>query len=132
MKQLFILLLVISFIGCSKEDISNDQKVLETINGITQFESNVKTGVSLVFFHAVWCSKCAEQRPAVEALTKDAQLNAVFFGQVDYEKNSDIRTKYGVAGFPTILIFKDGVVKHDLSGKGHTQEELTNLLKALL
>ncbi len=132
MKNILIILLALSFIGCAKEDISNDQKVLETINGINQFESSIKAGVSLVFFHAVWCSKCAEQRPAVEALTKDAQLNSVFFGQVDYEKNSDVRTKYGVAGFPTILIFKDGVIKHELSGKGHSQAELTNLLKALL
>jgi hypothetical protein len=30
-----------------------------------QFDQEVKAGVSLVFYHASWCTRCAAQRPAV-------------------------------------------------------------------
>ncbi len=129
LPALFIVLLLVS---CKKEDISGDTGVLSTITSLSTFETNIKSGVSLMFFHATWCPKCAAQRPAVEALTKDETLKTVKFGQVDYEKVSDVVDKYDVFGFPTILIFKDNVLKHEINGQGHSQEELTAILKALL
>lgn len=119
-------------ISCKKEDISGDTKVLKTVTSLSEFESEISSGVTLVFYHAVWCTKCAAQRPAVEALTKDDSVKAAAFLQVDYEKVKEVVSKYGVQGFPTIHIYKDNQLKHDLSGQGHTQAELTDLVKALL
>lgn len=119
-------------ISCKKEDISGDTKVLKTVTSLSEFESEISSGVTLVFYHAVWCTKCAAQRPAVEALTKDDSVKAAAFLQVDYEKVKEVVSKYGVQGFPTIHIYKDNQLKHDLSGQGHTQAELTDLVRALL
>ena len=85
-----------------------------------------------MFFHATWWPKCAAQRPAVEGLTKDSALSAVKVGQVDFEKVKEVVSKYNVLGFPTILIYKNNELKHEITGQGHNQEKLTNLIKALL
>lgn len=119
-------------ISCKKEDISGDTGVLTTVTSLTAYESQIKTGVSLMFFHATWCPKCAAQRPAVEGLTKDNALSAVKVGQVDFEKVKEVVSKYDVLGFPTILIYKNNELKHEITGQGHSQEKLANLLKALL
>ena len=131
-RVLLTLLVLASIISCKKEDISGDSGVLTTITSLAAYETEIKSGVSLMFFHATWCPKCAAQRPAVEGLTKDSALSKVKVGQVDYEKVQEIVNKYNVLGFPTILIYKDNVLKHEISGQGHSQEKLTNLLKALL
>lgn len=131
-RVLLSLLILVSIISCKKEDISGDAGVLTTITSLAAYETEIKSGVSLMFFHATWCPKCAAQRPAVEGLTKDSALSKVKVGQVDYEKVQEIVNKYNVLGFPTILIYKDNVLKHEISGQGHSQEKLTNLLKALL
>ena len=131
-RVLLTLLVLASIISCKKEDISGDAGVLTTITSLAAYETEIKSGVSLMFFHATWCPKCAAQRPAVEGLTKDSALSKVKVGQVDYEKVQEIVNKYNVLGFPTILIYKDNVLKHEISGQGHSQEKLTNLLKALL
>jgi len=133
MQKFFLSLLVlVSFISCKKEDISNDTGVLTTITSLESYETEIKTGVSLMFFHATWCPKCAAQRPAVEGLTKESALSKAKIGQVDFEKVKEVVNKYGVLGFPTILIYKDNVLKHEINGQGHSQEKLSNLLKALL
>ena len=133
MYRILLSFLVLACItSCKKEDISADTGVLSTITSLTAYETEIKSGVSLMFFHATWCPKCAAQRPAVEGLTKDSALSKVKIGQVDYEKVQEIVNKYNVLGFPTILIYKDNVLKHEISGQGHSQEKLTNLLKALL
>ena len=132
--MLFLFCLII-VTACNKEDKTGDNtqpKKLEEINGLTQFEDKILEGVSIMFFHATWCSICAAQRPALEGLTKDAALNKVFFVQVDFEKNQATNQKYNITGFPTIIIFKDQVEKHRLSGQGHSQDKLAGLLKALL
>ncbi len=133
MNKIFItIILLASIVSCKKEDISGDAGVLNTITSLASYETEIKSGVSLMFFHATWCPKCAAQRPAVEGLTKDSALSKVKIGQVDYEKVQEIVNKYDVLGFPTILIYKDNVLKHEINGQGHSQEKLANLLKALL
>ncbi|MFZ1703041.1 MAG: thioredoxin family protein [Saprospiraceae bacterium] len=129
-----IILLVLSFtflfLSCKKEE-STTETNLTVISSLTTFEDRVNSGVSLVFFHATWCSICAKQRPEVEGLVGDSELSHVFLGEVDFEKNSAIVQKYNVFGFPTILILKDGVVKHSLTGSSNKKAQLKELLKAL-
>jgi hypothetical protein len=51
---------------------------------------------------------------------------------VDTDQNKAITDKYDIPGQPIILIYKDNVEKHRLTGKGHSQQKLTDLVKALL
>lgn len=127
----FITILALGVMSCSKNQVES-KKNLREINSLADFNQTVGEGVSLLFFHATWCSKCAEQRPAVEALPDDKRFENVKFAQVDYEKNTDIVTQNNVLGFPNIRIYKDGVKIHDLTGFKNTKEDLENKLLALL
>ena len=125
----FIFGMVIANSGCSKKDDEGYlNSKLEEIASLSTFETNIKSGVSLVFFHATWCPKCAAQRPAVEALLSDASLSETNFSQVNYEAQTDIVSKYEVIGFPTIVIYKNGSEVHRFEGQGYSQKTLTNKL----
>ena len=132
MLRISIFLIIVSFISCTKEDISEDAGVLVPVTTLDDYDSQIKNGVTLVFFHATWCTICKDQRPAVEGLTRESSISAAKLLQVDTDKNKDITNKYDVPGQPIILIYKDNVEKHRLSGKGHSQQKLADLIKALL
>ncbi len=118
-------------VSCSKDNDTGNGS-LKDVDSLASYETQIKSGVSIVFFHATWCSKCASQRPAVETLADNDTFQSVYFGQVDYEKVNDVVTKYGVVGFPTIIIYKNNEEKHRLEGQGHSEQKINDLLKALL
>lgn len=86
--------------ACSKENLVPENTQLVEISDISTYNQKLASGVSIVFYHATWCTKCASQRPAVENLVGKSEFNAVFFGQVDYEKNTNIVNQAGCSGLP--------------------------------
>lgn len=135
-RILLIFTIALLFISCGKEedtDTGNTNSTkLTDITTLSNYDATIKTGVSLMFFHATWCSICAAQRPDVEGLISDTSIKGAKLGQVDTDKSKDITTKYTVSGQPVIIIYKDNVEKHRLSGKGHSKTKLADLIKALL
>jgi thioredoxin 1 len=117
--------------SCAKDEDTGNGSLVD-ITSKSQFETTINSGVSVVFFHATWCPKCKDQRPAVEGLTTESELKDVKFGQVDYEKVKDVVTEYGVLGFPTILIFKNSVEVGRFENPGHSQKTLSDKVKSLL
>lgn len=137
MKNILSLAILFLFLvsACNKEqeDLANTaENEIEDVNSLETFENKIANGVSLVFFHASWCTVCAEQRPAVETVSKNTTFNNVFFGEVEFEQNNEINQPYGVIGFPTIIFFKDGAEALRLTGKGHSVETLEAEINALL
>ena len=137
MKKIFFVLatLLISFNACTKEKenlVDTSQNIIIDINSLSDFESKIGTGVSVIFFHASWCSVCAEQRPAVEAISTNAAFSNVLFGEVEFEANNEINQPYGVIGFPTLIFFKDGVEQNRFTGKGHSEAAISAEINALL
>lgn len=134
MKYLLPILIVFSFLSCKKEETSEHIPVqgLVTINSQAQLTSEVSSGVSFLFFHASWCSVCNAMRPDVTLTAEDSELSTVFFGEVEYDDHTDIVNAQNVSGFPTVLIFKDGVEVDRMTGGGHTYEELKQAVQAQL
>jgi len=126
----FLLLLLLA--SCTKEEPPQDDPALMDLVSLAQFEEAIEEGVSLIFFHATWCSVCKNQRPAVEALLLDNDLSTVLFGEVNYEQVSEVVEKYGVQGFPTMLFFKDGEEKDRMVGAGHSSSKLKDRLMELM
>ena len=130
-KFVFVLLVAVSIMSCGKEEVQSDVKQeLVEINSLSQFESTIKSGVSLVFFHATWCSICKTQRPNILGLLTDTSLKNVKFAEVDKDKNAAIISKYPVSGQPVMIIYKDNVERERLSGI-HPKEHMADLLKKL-
>jgi thioredoxin 1 len=125
------LILILCLTGCSKpEEVGRNN--MQEITSLGEFQDLVQNGVSMVFFHAVWCSRCKAQRPAVEALVDIADFSQVKFLEVDYEKVRSVADVMNVVGFPTILILRDGVEVERFLGQGHAQADLESKLRSHL
>jgi thioredoxin 1 len=134
MKKFILILFAAVFISsCGKEEVEIpfSKSELVDITSLNQYDNIIKTGVSLMFFHATWCTICKAQRPNVLGLLEDAALKNVNFGEIDKDKNKPISDNYQVIGQPVIVIYKDNEEKHRLSGSGHSASVLANLLKEL-
>lgn len=130
-RVLFYICTFLVFSACSKDEDTGN-KTLVDITSKVQFEETINAGVTIMFFHAPWCTKCKAQRPAVEALTSENELKDIKFGQVDYEKVTDVVNAYDVFGFPTILIFKNNEEVGRFEGQGHSQKTLSDKIKSVL
>lgn len=89
------------------------------------FESELKDGLKLVEFHTSWCGYCKKQKPELEEMDK------VWIGLLDADKESELAAKYKVNGFPTFLIFKDGKEIDRFSGLKKKEELMSRIMKFL-
>ncbi len=61
----------------------------------------------LVDFWADWCQPCKALAPLLEEVAGE-YAGRLTIAKLDVDNNHEITTKYGVRGFPTLLLFKDG------------------------
>lgn len=132
MKKILTTVICLTLLVSACKKVETTIKEVEDINGLSSFETKIESGVSLVFYHASWCSICKEQRPAIQEVAKNESFSSVFVGQVEFEDNKEINEKYDVLGFPTTVIYVDGIEKERLNGKGHSQEKIQDLLNLYL
>lgn len=133
MKHLaMMLLMLLGISACKKDLVDTSTNQIPDITNLASFQQNIAEGVSLVFFHASWCTKCKEQRPAFEAASANTQRGTAQFFEVEYEDYKEIADAYDVTGFPTMVLFKDGKETKRFKGTGHSESELIEAIKALL
>ena len=75
---------------------------------------NAKVPV-LVDFWAVWCAPCRMLAPVVDAIAEkyDGKAKVV---KLNVDENALTPGKYNIRGIPTLLLFKDGVIKEQIVG----------------
>lgn len=69
----------------------------------------------LVDFWAEWCSPCKALAPTLEAVAND-YLGKAKVVKLNVDQNISTSSRYNVKGIPTLLLFKDGMVKEQIVG----------------
>jgi thioredoxin 1 len=123
--------LLLVAMSCKKKQTEKPANLIE-INSLQQIETEIASGVAMVYFHASWCSKCAKQREAVEIVVPENEFSTVYFGEVEYDDHQDIVNHFNVQGFPTIVYFKDGAEVARMTGENNTAQQIREQLRALL
>lgn len=69
----------------------------------------------LVDFWTEWCAPCKPLSASLDELAQEFG-DKIVIAKVNAETSPNVTNKYGVRGFPTMLIFKDGQVAASRSG----------------
>lgn len=69
----------------------------------------------LVDFWAPWCGPCRLVAPIVEELA-DEYKESMKVGKINVDDHQLTAQQFGVMNIPTLLIFKDGVLKERITG----------------
>lgn len=85
------------------------------------FNEYISQGLKVVIFSAKWCSYCQKQYDVLR------ELNDVKIGKVDGDVSPELVSQYGIMGFPTFMVFKNGEVLTKFSGYKN-KFELMNIL----
>jgi thioredoxin 1 len=64
-------------------------------------------GAVLVEFTAQWCPPCRVLAPVLEEFARE-QAGKLTVLAYDVDNDTTITSRYGVMGFPTMILFKDG------------------------
>jgi thioredoxin 1 len=84
----------------------------------------------LVDFWAAWCAPCRMLAPVVEAIAEQYEGKAKVV-KLNVDENMVTSGKYSIKGIPTLLLFKEGVVKEQIVGnttKGTISKMMDNHL----
>jgi len=80
----------------------------------SDFKSSISKGYWYVKFYAPWCGHCKRMAPTWDELAGQAAGFGV--AKVDCTQEKATCQEYGVRGYPTIKLFKDGEVVADYKG----------------
>ena len=89
------------------------------------FAENIKNGAKLIEFYASWCPYCREEDLVLNA------MDNIWVGKVNSDNNSKLVADYQIMGYPTFLLFKDGVERARFSGY-HTKKEIEDIVSSYI
>lgn len=84
----------------------------------------------LVDFWAEWCAPCRALAPVVEKIAV-ANAGKLKVGKLNVDENPGAAQQYGIQGIPTLLLFKEGKVAHQMVGfqsQGNIQRAVDEVL----
>ena len=80
----------------------------------------------MVDFHALWCGPCKTQSPILQQVAEELG-DRVKVIKIDVDQNPKIASRYQIHSVPTLMIFKNGEIKHKQVGV-HTKAQLMSIL----
>ena len=82
------------------------------------FDANVlrSRGRVLVEFFATWCPHCQRMQPLVDDVAAQTTGQCKVY-QVDVDQSPNLAAHYAPNGFPTFLLFVDGVLQEAITGE---------------
>lgn len=91
------------------------------------FDSIVKDNRPIVVdFYAEWCGPCKVQSPVLKELA-DEMGEKIRVIKIDVDRNEEVARRFQIQGVPTLMVFKDGLIKYRQAGV-HTKAQIINVL----
>ena len=84
----------------------------------------------IVDFHALWCGPCKAQSPILKQLAEELGERVKVI-KIDVDQNQTIAGRYQIQSVPTLMIFKNGEIKHKQAGV-HSKAQLMSILQNIL
>ena len=70
------------------------------------FNEEIKNGLVLIDFYAVWCGPCKMMHPIVEEISK--QYPDLKIIKIDVDKHEELSRQYSIMSIPTLMLLKNG------------------------
>ena len=102
---------------------------------VTLTEANFETEVTksaqpvLVDFWAEWCGPCKMIAPILDEIAKE-KAGAVKVAKVNVDDNQSLSVRFNIRAIPSLLLFKDGQVRDQITGMT-SKKNLLDKLAAL-
>lgn len=81
----------------------------------------------LVDFWAAWCAPCRMLAPVVEAIAEQYEGRAKVV-KLNVDENMTTSGRYNIKGIPTLLLFKDGIIKEQIVGNT-TKDTISKMIE---
>ncbi len=108
---------------------------MENSAAVTIDESNFENEVIksdqpvLVDFWAEWCGPCKMIAPILDEIAKE-KAGAVKVAKVNVDDNQSLSMRYNIRAIPTLLLFKNGQVRDQVTGMT-SKKSISDKLEAL-
>ncbi|KAJ1937452.1 Thioredoxin domain-containing protein 5 [Linderina pennispora] len=100
-----------------------------TILDSTTFASETKDGIWLVKYYSPTCPWSRRFAPTWKQVSGDLQdslgMKDIYFGEVDCKANRALCDKADIDGYPTVVLYRNGVNEGEVPG-GQSYESLSN------
>ena len=80
----------------------------------------------LVDFWAEWCGPCKMIAPVLDEIARE-KAGAVKVGKVNVDNNQSLSARYNIRAIPTLLFFKDGQLRDQMTGMASKKDLLSRL-----
>ena len=92
----------------------------------SNFDHEIRNGVTLVDFWAEWCGPCRRIAPIVEQLAGEYEGRATI-AKLNVDENPNVPGRFMIRGIPTLLLFKNGQLADTLVGLA-PKEDIARML----
>jgi thioredoxin 1 len=108
---------------------------MENSGAVDLDESNFEREVTrsdkpvLVDFWAEWCGPCKLIAPLLDEIARE-KADAIKVAKVNVDKNQSLSSKYNIRAIPSLLFFKNGQLRDQVTGMA-SKKDLLSRIEAL-